>query len=210
MPGEGRQLSHATSSAKGAERLEVRNREGESICGRGGFAELYGTGRRGVQHESQYPVLSSHSVKSHHQEFQGDGEGRILSAGARLPECAADVVLMGEGIEDELGGWRFESILAHSLDHRVDRLAPEIEQLIDSLTCQAINLRAGPRLGTYTFQIERHDVLRESSEVTERLAHGPGRACGHRQFGDLGALSKKGVNTLVDKAVRGDRLATWP
>jgi hypothetical protein len=75
--------------------------------------------------------VSGHLVEVRRQESNGDRERRIVRAGARFTQCATNVVLMGERIEDSRAGGTFDVALTEPGRRQVDRLRSQVEQLID-------------------------------------------------------------------------------
>jgi len=126
MPGQRQQLPDTASSAEGTQRLEIRNIEGDLTSRGVGVAELYGSDRRGGQPDRRHPSLSDDLVARRRQESHGDLEREIACAGIRFSQRAANVVLMGESIEDKLACGSLGA-QTESRCHGVDRLPPQVE-----------------------------------------------------------------------------------
>jgi hypothetical protein len=109
MPGQRQQLPDTASTAEGTKILEIRNMEGELIYRSIWVAELHCPDRRSDQSDRRQFALSGHLVVGRRHERQCDLERKIACAGAWFTQCTANVVLMGESVEDELASRSFWS-----------------------------------------------------------------------------------------------------
>ena len=116
--------SRASIEAEGASDQRVRPSE---VIWRGvGVAELHGARRGNRQPQRRQLCVPDELVAHRCRESQGDLEREIACAGARFTQCTANVVLMGESIEDKLacGCLGGES---ERRCRRVDHLSPQVE-----------------------------------------------------------------------------------